>query len=79
MLGFDHPKIHAQHIEAPLRRFLCQYHHAAYRPDGVPFTFPAETRRKWVLAESAEGALAIARYHHFMFGSEFRILEGPAS
>ena len=78
MLGSDYPKIHAQHIEAPTRRFLCEYHHAAYRPHGVPLVFPAETRREWVLAESAEGAIAIARYHHFRHGSGFRILEGPA-
>lgn len=79
MLGCDYPKIHASHIEAPALRYLCEYHHAAYRPDGFPFAFPAETRREWVLAESPEGALAIARYHHFLHGSGFRILEGLAS
>ena len=78
MLGSDYPKIHAQHIEAPVRRFLCEYHHAAYRPHGVPLVFPAETRRKRVLAESTDGALAIARYHHLRHGSRFRILEGRA-
>lgn len=76
MLGSDYPKIHAQHIEAPARRFLCEYHHAAYRPRGVPLLFPAEIRREWVRAESEEGALA--RYHHFDHGSGFRILEGLA-
>ena len=35
MLGTDYPKIHAQHIEAPARPFLCEYHHAAYRPHGA--------------------------------------------
>jgi hypothetical protein len=79
MLGSDYPKIHAQHIEVPVRRFLCEYHHAAYRPDGFPFAFPAETRRERVLAESAEGTLAIARYHHFRRGSDFHILEGAAT
>ena len=78
MLGSDYPKIHAQHIEAPARRFLCEYHHAAYRPQGVPLVFPAETRREWVLAESVDGALAIARDHHFRPGAGFRILEGTA-
>lgn len=78
MLGADYPKIHAQHIEAPVRRFLCEYHHAAYRPHGLPLTFPAETRWEWVLAESVEGGLAIARYHHFRYGSEFQILAEEA-
>ena len=40
---------------------------------------PAETRREWILAESEEGALAIARYHHFRHGSDFHILEGVAT
>ena len=79
MLGSDYPKIHAQHIEAPVRSFLCEYHHAAYRPHGVALVFPAETRREWVLAESAEGALAIAQYHHFRHGSGFRILEDTSA
>jgi hypothetical protein len=79
MLGSDYPKIHAQHIEAPVRPFLCEYHHAAYRPDGFPFAFRAETRREWVLAESTEGALAIAQYHHFRHGSGFRILEDTSA
>jgi hypothetical protein len=83
MLGSDYPKIHAQHIEAPVRPFLCEYHHAAYRPHGVALVFPAETRREWVLAESSPsangGALAIAQYHHFRHGSRFRILEDTSA
>jgi hypothetical protein len=69
---------HVKTFRTSARRFLCEYHHAAYRPHGVPLVFPAETRREWVLAESLDGALAIARYHHFRHGSGFRILEGPA-
>ena len=37
MLGTDYPKIHAQHIEAPARPFLCEYRHAAYLPHEAAF------------------------------------------
>ncbi len=77
MLGCDYPKIHARHIEAPARRYLCESHHAAYRPDGFSFSFPAEHRREWVLVETSEGTLTIARYHHFRPGSGFGILAAP--
>lgn len=68
-----HEVIHSGHIEAPEQSFFVRYHHRAYRPQGFPFAFASGDRLAEVLAQTPEGALKIARYHHFMFGSDFTL------
>jgi len=65
--------IHAHHIEKPEKEFFVTYYHKNYIPDGFPFAFPGREKTEKVLAETPEGATKIAKYHHFMFGSDFRL------
>ena len=71
--------IHAPHIEEPVRAFWVRYHHRAYRPDGWPWMVPAADRLLEVLADSASGALAVARYHHGLYGSDFHLESRPVA
>lgn len=68
------PTIHATHIEKPAKTFLVQFKHTRYKPEGFPFSFPEEIVRRKVLAETGEGALSITKFHHYVFGSEFKLL-----
>jgi len=61
MLGFDYPNIRAKLFKATVRRFLTQYHHRAYWPDGYPLIFPAEIRPEWMFTGSTCGMLDIHR------------------
>lgn len=69
--------LHARHIEAPRRLFWVRFYHRAHRPDGWPWLMPARDALAAVLAETPAGALAIARYHHGLFGSGFRLERRP--
>jgi hypothetical protein len=67
MLGHT---IFSTHIEEPYREFLLTFSAPAY-VNILRF----EAGRRWVrvLAETSEGALAIARYHHYT-ASNFELL-----
>lgn len=65
--------ISAPSIEPPHQTFFVRFHHRSYRPDGFPFRFPAENRLVAVQATTADGALAIARYHYFLHGTAFAL------
>jgi hypothetical protein len=70
--------LQAWHIEKPARSFWVRFHHTSYRPEGFPFRFPAPNRLVEVLAETPEGTLRVAQYHHCFFGSAFRLETRPA-
>ena len=61
-----------RHIEKPCKRFIAESDSAGYT-NILRFT---DTHR-WlnVLAETPEGALAIARYHHGLRGSNFALVD----
>jgi hypothetical protein len=63
--------IHAAHIEAPTKLFGVQWFSPAY--DNV-LRFAPTIRTQTVLAETPEGALAIAKYHHYR-GTDFKLVE----
>ena len=63
--------ISAPSIEPPHQTFFVRFHHRSYRPDGFPFRFPDEDLLVAVQATTADGALAIARYHYFLYGTDF--------
>jgi hypothetical protein len=65
--------IHASHIEAPRTPFYVEFDAPAYAN-----VLLFEAGKRWVraLAETAEGALSVCRYHYFS-GSGFRIIENP--
>jgi hypothetical protein len=69
--------LHALAIEAPRELFWVRFHHRAHRPDGWPWIVPARDALAAVLAETPAGALAIARYHHGLLGSRFRLERRP--
>jgi len=60
----------AHHIEEPKREFFVVFDAPAYTN-----VLHFEAGRRWVriLAETAEGAIRIARYHHFS-GCNFELL-----
>ncbi len=58
------------HIEEPKERFVIELDSAGY---GNVLHFADTHRRVFVLAETPEGALAIARYHHGIRGSNFAV------
>jgi hypothetical protein len=66
--------MHAPHIEPPARPFSVAFHAPAYVN---VLWFTAGTRWVRVLAETPEGALRIARSHHFR-GSDFRLIDPPS-
>ena len=64
--------IWSRHIEEPRKRFTVEFNSAGY----FNVLFFANThRRVYVLAETPEGALAIARYHHGFRGSNFTLID----
>ena len=64
--------IWSRHIEEPRQRFAIEFDSMGY----VNVLRFADTRRRvFVLAETPEGALAIARYHHGFRGSNFALAE----
>ncbi|PSR30161.1 MAG: hypothetical protein C7B46_18180 [Sulfobacillus benefaciens] len=65
--------ISAPCIEPPHHTFFVRLHHRSYRPDGFPFRFPAEDRLVAVQAPTADSALAVARYHYFLYGADFTL------
>jgi hypothetical protein len=66
--------IWSEHIEQPKKRFIVGFDSVGY----VNVLYFADThRRVFVLAETPEGTLAIARYHHGFRGSNFELI-GPA-
>lgn len=67
--------IHASHIERPLRAFAVEYEAFPRQIDGLGVIWENGVRRMTALAETAEGALAILRYHHFT-GKSHRVI-GP--
>lgn len=80
--------LHAGHIEEPIEQFLVAFHHDGLPvggggmpvfmdSTGTPVRYPwnePEDRVVRVLAETREGALKIAAYHHSQRGSRFRLL-----
>jgi len=66
----------APHIETPARTFWIRFHHAAYEPV-IGFRIPAHDALVEVRAETPEGALQIARYHHGWRGTAFRLETRP--
>jgi hypothetical protein len=64
--------IFSAHIEEPHKEFFIAFNATAY-VNVLCF----EVSRRWarVLAETPEGALAIARYHHYT-ASNFELLSG---
>ena len=70
----QHHTIWSGHIEQPKKRFIVEFDSAGY----VNVLYFADThRRVFVLAETPEGALAIARYHHGFRGANSELI-GPA-
>jgi len=74
MPGSGHT-IHAGHIERPEKTF-----HVRFSSPRLETAEPGvmwESQRRWckVLAETAEGAIRIAKYHYFM-SSKFELLQG---
>ncbi len=67
--------ISAPHIEAATHPFLVDYFAAAYVN---VLHFDAGWRRVRVLAETPEGALRIACYHHYR-GRDHHLVEPPAA
>lgn len=65
--------IHASHIEAPKTPFCVQFDARAY---GNVLLFEAGKRWVRALAETAEGALKVARYH-YRRGSNFQLVGNP--
>lgn len=63
--------IHASHIEAPRSRFGIRFWADAYINI---LAFEEGWRQCWVLAETSEGALRIAKYHHGLRGSRFKLI-----
>ena len=63
--------IWASHIEEPRLRFAVEFDSAGYFN---VIHFAATHRRVFVLAETAEGALAIVRYHHGFRASNFTVI-----
>ncbi len=63
--------IHASHLEAPREQFFLQFDTEAY--NNILGLAPG---RRWVrvLAETAAGALKIAKYHYGAHGSNFELL-----
>ena len=63
--------IFARHIEQPRTRFVVAFDSLGY----INVIRSADTRlRVVVLAETPEGALAIAEYHHGLRGSNFTLM-----
>ena len=63
--------IFATHIEQPRKRFVVEFDSLGY----VNILRFADTRRRvFVLADTNDGALAIARYHHGLRGSNFTLV-----
>lgn len=62
--------IHRTDIEKPITSFCVQWFSPAY--DNV-LRFADTVRTQIVLAETPEGALAIARYHHYR-GTNFELV-----
>jgi hypothetical protein len=62
--------IFSAHIEEPNKEFFVAFYAPAYLN-----VFSFEAGRRWVrvLAETAEGALAVARYHYYT-ASNFELL-----
>ena len=64
--------IWSRHIEEPKQRFAVEFDSIGY----VNVLHFADThRRVTVLAETPEGALAIARYHYGLRGSNFALVD----
>jgi hypothetical protein len=63
--------IWSRHIEEPKKRFVIEFDSAGY---ANVLHFADTHRRVFVLAETPEGALAIARYHHGIRGSNFAVV-----
>jgi len=71
--GIDHT-IWNRQIEELTRRFVVEFDSVGY----VNVLHFAKThRRVFVLAVTHEGALAIARYHHGLRGSNFTVVGSP--
>jgi hypothetical protein len=67
--------VHAAHLAAPVRPgFVVRFHHQGYRPHGYPFWIPASNRVIRVLADTPDGALAVARYHYGRLGCDFSVM-----
>ena len=66
-------KRRAPHIEEPKTRFAVEFDSAGYFN---VIHFAPTHRRVFVLAETADGPLAIARYHYGFKGSNFTVI-GP--
>lgn len=66
--------LHAPHIEKSDRQFRVRWDAPAYF--NVLY-FQASPREATVLAETPEGALRIAQYHHFR-GRNFELVDSPA-
>ncbi len=67
--------VHAAHLAAPLRPgFLVRFHHQGYRSHGYPYRIPASDRVVHVLADTPDGALAVARYHYGRLGYDFSVM-----
>jgi hypothetical protein len=70
--------IHASHIEQPLYEFFVEWE--ALRKPTAEADLHWENGVRWarVLAETEEGAIRIAQYHHYM-GRRYTIIPDPAS
>lgn len=64
--------LHAGHIQSPERKFLVTWTQPEMRN---VLLFREQERWAWVLAEPPEGAVEIARYHHFR-GRDHRVVVG---
>lgn len=68
--------IHASHIEEPLNEFFVEWE-VGPMPTAEPgLVWEGGVRWARVLAETKEGALKIAQYHHYM-GSRFEVISDP--
>ena len=45
-------------------KYLVNFTHAAYRPDGFPFTFPAEKRSVEIWTTYEETVIDVLNYHY---------------
>lgn len=74
---FVHEILQDRHIEQPERSVLVRFHHKAYRPAGFASEFPGRDILVEVRCETEDGAIAIARGQHRVYGERFEIERRP--
>lgn len=66
--------LQGNHIEQPVHKFRVDWespHRVMTTCNGVPIIWPACTRHAFMMAETEEGAVKIAMYHHGLNGVNF--------